>query len=220
MIWTKDTSLDVMTYNPHHIDAIVTKLGSGFKWRVTGFYGHSDMHHKHESWKLLTSLHHQYQLPWLCLGDFKEIVSMREKQGGAQRSQNQMDGFRNVINLCNFMDMGYNGSDFTWCNMREGADRIYMCLDRALATDDWRSHFQNTRVHHLIDSISDHCALLISNKVVVQPQQRRRFHFEAMWTHKEECKEVIRDAWNACLDTSTPEGLALSLRKCAVNLSS
>ena len=81
-----------------------------------------------------------------------------------------MDGFRNVINLCNFMDLGYNGSDFTWCNMREGADMIYMRLDWALATDDWRSHFQNTRVHHLIDSTSDHCALLISNKVVVQPQ--------------------------------------------------
>ena len=41
-----------------------------------------------------------------------------------------------------------------------------------------------------------------------------------MWTHKEECKEVIQDAWNAYLDTSTPEGLALSLRKCAANLSS
>ena len=61
---------------------------------------------------------------------------MSEKQGGGQRSQNQMDGFRNVINLSNFKDLGYNGSNFTWCNMREGADRIYMRLDRVLAMDD------------------------------------------------------------------------------------
>ena len=141
MIWTKDTSLDIVTYDPHHINAIVTELEFGFKWRVIGFYGHSEMHQRHESWKLLTSLHHQYQLPWLCLGDFNEIVSMSEKQGGTQRSQNQMDGFRNVINLCNLRDLGYNGSDFTWCNKREGVDRIYVRLDRVLATDDWRSLF-------------------------------------------------------------------------------
>lgn len=47
-----------------------------------------------------------------------------------------MEGFRNVINLCNFRDLGYNGSNFTWWNMREGSDRIYICLDRALAMDD------------------------------------------------------------------------------------
>lgn len=113
MIWTKDTLLDIMAYNPHHIDAIVTEPGSGFRWRVTNFYGHLDTHQRNESWKLLTSLHHQYQLPRPCLGDFNEIVSMSEKQGGAKRSQNQMEGFKNEINLCNFRDLGYNGSDFT-----------------------------------------------------------------------------------------------------------
>ena len=51
-------------------------------------------------------------------------------------SQHQMDDFRNAINSCNFRDLGYNGFDFTWCNMREGLDKIYMPLDRALATDD------------------------------------------------------------------------------------
>ena len=79
MIWTKETSLDITTYSPHHIDAIVTKPETGFKWKVTGFYGHLDTHQRHESWKLLTSLHHQYKLPWLYLGDFNEIVSMSEK---------------------------------------------------------------------------------------------------------------------------------------------
>lgn len=131
-----------------------------------------------------------------------------------------MEGFRNVISLCNFRDLGYSGSNFTWCNMREGADRIYIRLDWALALDDWRSHFQNTRVHHLIDSIVDHYALLISDKVVVQPPWRGRFYFKATWTHKEECKEVIQDAWNACLDTNSLKGHAFSLRKCVADLSS
>ena len=31
MIWTKDTNLDIMTYSPHHIDAIFTEPDSGFR---------------------------------------------------------------------------------------------------------------------------------------------------------------------------------------------
>ena len=36
-------------------------------------------------------------LPWLCFGDFNEIVSVEEKLGGALRLQKQMDDFREVI---------------------------------------------------------------------------------------------------------------------------
>ena len=31
MIWTKDTNLDIMTYSPHHIDAIFTEPDFGFR---------------------------------------------------------------------------------------------------------------------------------------------------------------------------------------------
>ena len=73
---------------------------------------------------------------------------MDEKWGGANRSQNQMDGFRNVINSCGFKDLGYSGTDYTWCNMQEGAGRIYLRLDRALATCDWIENFEEVKVHH------------------------------------------------------------------------
>ena len=63
MIWKKDVNLDIVTYGPHHIDAIVTETDSGFRWRITGFYGHPDTHKRNDSWKLLSSPHHQFQLP-------------------------------------------------------------------------------------------------------------------------------------------------------------
>ena len=44
-------------------------------------------------------------MPWACLGDFSEILSATEKAGGPDRSQQQMEGFREVINICNFQDM-------------------------------------------------------------------------------------------------------------------
>ncbi|KAK9996877.1 hypothetical protein SO802_021563 [Lithocarpus litseifolius] len=63
MIWKMDIKLDIVTYGPHHINSIVTETNSGFRWRITGFYGHPDTHKRNDSWKLLTSLHHRFQLP-------------------------------------------------------------------------------------------------------------------------------------------------------------
>ena len=108
------------------------------------------------------------QLLWLCFGDFNEIVSVGEKMGGARRFQRQMDDFREAINCCRFVDLGYYGPEFTWCNMQEGRNRMYLRLDRALAMKDWCDNYKEMRVHHLVESASDHCALLIMDSSVSQ----------------------------------------------------
>ena len=138
--------------------------------------------------------------------------------GGVPRPQRQMDGFREVVNICGFKDLGYSGLDFTWCNMQEGENRVYLRLDRALATNDWINHFNGTRVLHLVDSTSDHCALLIVDSLAVQPSRKRRFHFEEMWTKKKECKEIIRNAWVGGLHQGTPGSIATCLQNCAADL--
>ena len=49
-------------------------------------------------------------LPWLCSRDFNELVWNSEKLGGSSRSQAQMQLFKDVIDECGFMDLGYIGS--------------------------------------------------------------------------------------------------------------
>ena len=117
----------------------------------------------------LAALNRKFQLHWLCFGDFNEILSGEEKLGGALRSQRQMEGFREVVNVYGLKDLGYNSPDFMWCNMQEGDNRVYLRLDRGFATNDWISMFSGTRVLHLVDSTFDHCALLIADTIVVQP---------------------------------------------------
>ena len=46
-------------------------------------------------------------------------------------------------------------------------------------------------------------------------RRRRRFHFEALWTRRVDCKEVIKEAWNESLDSSTLGGIADGLKRCA-----
>ena len=163
LLWSNDTNLEIKSYSNHHIDAIITEADNGLSWRFTGFYGYLETHLREESWKLLFYLNSQFNLPWFCYGDFNEILSMIEKSGGVQRSQTQMDGFRRIVNQCGFKDLGYCGPNYTWCNMKEGSNRISLYLDRAFANSEWLELFQEPIVHHLADSTSDHCLLAITD---------------------------------------------------------
>ncbi|XP_030923509.1 uncharacterized protein LOC115950456 [Quercus lobata] len=220
MLWNRDIHLEVQSYSRYFIDAVVTEVESGFKWRITGFYGNPETWRRKESWDFLRSLNRMYHLPWLCFGDFNEVVSVEEKLGGAPRSQKQMDDFREVIHQCGFKDLGFEGPEFTWCNMQEGDSRVLLRLDRALATPEWIDHYKNVKVHHLVESTSDHCALLLTDTAVTQElSSKRRFHFEAMWTKRAECKDIIQGAWVDSQDLHSPSGIAARLRNCAKNLS-
>nr|POF10249.1 hypothetical protein CFP56_49584 [Quercus suber] len=52
------------------------------KWRFIGFYGHLETRKREESWKLMENLSHRSDLPWICMGDYSEIMYANEKEGG------------------------------------------------------------------------------------------------------------------------------------------
>lgn len=98
-------------------------------WRLTGFYGHPDWTKRHESWTLLEHVKKFHPEPWLCIGDFNEVVDPMEKWGGAVRREGQMGKFRTVQEKCGLSDLGYKGSKFTWTNCRHDESFIKERLD-------------------------------------------------------------------------------------------
>ena len=106
-------------------------------------------------------LNSQSNTPWLCVGDFNEIIRQDEKVGGGVRPYNQMQLFREVIDECGFMDLGYVGSKFTWARHFENGSSIWERLDRGLATNSWFLQFPGTKVHHLRFDSSNHIPLHI-----------------------------------------------------------
>lgn len=62
------------------------------------------------AWNTLRSLNHHPDNPWLCAGDFNEIIRQEEKMGGSLRNNAQMQLFRDVIDECGFMELGYSGT--------------------------------------------------------------------------------------------------------------
>lgn len=130
-----------------------------------------------------------------------------------------MDGFRGIVKYCGFQNLGYCGLDYTWSNMQEGENRIYLRLDRALATSEWSAKFGEMKVHHLVDSTSNHCALLVMDPRTRRQPRVRCFHFEVQRTKRKDCKAIIEATWGTGVDFSTPEGISANLRSCAFKLS-
>ena len=109
LLWKPGTQVPVKNFSRWYIDAHIVCDSTGVKWRLTGFYGHPDTSKREETWALLESLGRSNTLPWLCLGDYNEILSQAEKAGGRLRPARQMDRFRMAISHCSFLDLGYRG---------------------------------------------------------------------------------------------------------------
>ena len=63
------------------------------------------------------------RMPWLCCGDFNEILFNHEKEGGPPRAERCMEKFRQALEDCELQDLGFVGDAFTWKNHHHDANR-------------------------------------------------------------------------------------------------
>ncbi|KAF7838984.1 ribonuclease H [Senna tora] len=169
-------------------------------WRLTGVYGYPDDSDKPKTWQLLTTLFHSCSLPWKCLGDFNEILYNTEKKGGLLKNQNYLEAFRSVVDVCQFVDLGFKGYPFTWSNGRCEEDNVQERLDRVFATESWLLLFPYVAVEHLQRYTSDHCAISIYFDDISFPKPRVRkkiFRFEEVWVSDDCCENVIKGEWGS-----------------------
>ena len=133
------------------------------------------------------------QAPWLCAGDFNEVTKQSEKLGGRTRPHNQMQAFRDILEECGIMDLGFVGSKFTWHKHYDNFT-VWERLDRAVATNEWFSLFLDTQVRHLDVTTLDHKPLLI-NPDGMDCKQQRPFCFKHMWMSEPGCGVTIEAVW-------------------------
>ena len=185
LFWKIDSNVDVQSFSDRHIDAIIDH-GVDDTWRFTGFYGDLDTASRENSWSLLRTLHNRFNLPWLCIGDFNEILLADKKQGWLDRLERQMQGFREALDYCRLRDLGFNRYPFTWCNKRPYWKPF-----------TWILRFLSSQIHHLEAFHSDHKPILLStySKFKCFYKKGRPFRFESMWIKYNSCEGIIKDSW-------------------------
>ena len=83
-------------------------------WIVTGFYGFPEKNKRRESWELLKNLSVKFELPWYCIGDYNDLLTQSEKKGNLMHPNYLIQGFREVVEYCDLLDLGMEGYPFTW----------------------------------------------------------------------------------------------------------
>ncbi|KAH9769036.1 hypothetical protein KPL71_011840 [Citrus sinensis] len=208
MMWNSEITVNITSYSSHHIDAIIKKY-SGKRWRCTGIYGHPEAQQKRHTWTLMRRLAGLSPLPWLCIGDFNEIMHPNEKSGGNDRNVSMISEFREVAYECNLIDVGQFGSH-----------HIEERLDRALCSKDWGNFFQEKAVTNMVIWESDHNLLVMNvqekkSRVSYDRRTFSRVHYEDLWTPYEGCKNIVKDVWSGfgCRDDLNPMQTFKSLSK-------
>jgi exonuclease III len=198
LLWQDVQRLKIQNFTQRHINAIVTHGENGESLKLTCFYGHPVTAKRHESWALLEHLKQFRPQPWVCIGDFNEILTQGEKTGAVLRKERQMDQFREALEGCNLHDLGFTGAPFTWNNGRHDESFVKERLDRAVANMEWKAIFQEVRVFVLAARASDHKPLLLQYTEVVEGRQDyyRGFKFEAKWHLDEEYNSIMEEAWH------------------------
>ena len=113
LLWKEEFRITVEDSSKYCIDVLVEK-NTPREWQFTGFYGELVTARGHEAWAKRRTLNDKPHILWPCAGDFNEITRQEEKVGGAIRAHSQMQAFRDIIDECGFMDLGFIGPNFTW----------------------------------------------------------------------------------------------------------
>lgn len=133
------------------------------QWLLSGVYASPQYLRRILLWEEFPNIAGEWSGPWMAVGDLNSITTSSEKCGGSRTFPSLASNeFKETIAQCNFLDLGFSGSNFTWTNSQFGGGYIAERLDRALANGDWRVKFSDATVNHLARAKSDHNPLLIS----------------------------------------------------------
>ncbi|CAM8943394.1 unnamed protein product [Rhodiola kirilowii] len=191
LFWNNSTSVEVVSYSGFHIDFLLRHNGSV---HISLFYGSPKASLRYKSWDLIRKMRRLISGPWCVIGDFNEICRSSETTSSNRYRSVYMEQFRQVLLDCGLMDLGYQGSKFTYSNKRQGLDEVQCRLDRAVGDELWLDRYPNTVIQHLVSHRSDHCPLILSLDGVTRTQVKP-FKFEAMWMRDTSFADTVNKNW-------------------------
>ncbi|KAL8457233.1 hypothetical protein ACS0TY_035178 [Phlomoides rotata] len=165
-------------------------------WRVTGFYGFPDRAHRRESWNLLKLLSQQNDLPWLCVGDFKDLLFQSDKRGRVPHPNWLFTSFRDIVNVSGLYDLPLSGYGYTSSRGRGTPNFVEERLDRAMRNAAWHGFFPNAKLLNLVAAVSDHNPIVVDTiPIAVTTPRNRSFRFENSWMLEDGFANVVNRSW-------------------------
>ncbi|KAG8654446.1 hypothetical protein MANES_05G130301v8 [Manihot esculenta] len=159
-------------------------LELSWAWQPTsssGYYGEADRNFRHLSWQQLRILASHHEAPWVCLGDFNDILLPSKKRSSHPQPSCLINGFRDALCDSGLIEFPMTGYPFIWEHGRNIDGWVESRLDRVFTNTQWRTEFSNSTAKVLGFSTSDHLPILLAVKCFVDQCHAHRFRFENTW---------------------------------------
>lgn len=165
------------------------KLGS-LEFFISCVYGDPVREHMKKVWDMLTDIGINRNEPWLLLGDFNELLSNDEKEGGAVRHESIFWDFRNLVTNCKLREIRSMGISLSWAGRR---DKVWVkCrLDRSFGNHEWFRLFPRAQTEYLEMRASDHRPIRVDFVYEPDDRGRGRFYFDQRLLAKAGIEKVV-----------------------------
>ena len=138
MLWDSDrVDVTPLADTEQEIHATVKVRNSNSSWLFTAVYVSPRTAERHILWNNLINIGELHNLPWVLAGDFNEPLSEDDKFGGRAVSVSRSLLFKECLDKCNMIDIGFGGPCFTWTNRREVQALIQERIDRYFVNPNW-----------------------------------------------------------------------------------
>ncbi|KAL4310509.1 hypothetical protein GQ457_01G020120 [Hibiscus cannabinus] len=162
-------------------------------------HGRSESALKKHNWALIDRLRDASPLPWLLGGDFNEILTFSEKQGGNRKSHHQLTDFFECLLRNDLADCKPSRGWFTWMKSGSRTMPIREWLDRFIADNAWFLTFPKFRAWSDYSPNSDHHFILLDTVAPPHaPEARGKdsiFHFDDCWAREPDCISMVHSLW-------------------------
>ncbi|KAL4339540.1 hypothetical protein GQ457_08G031650 [Hibiscus cannabinus] len=198
IFWNNNITVDLLSYSALHIDVVIT-YDSSISFRFTGMHGRSESVLKKHNWALIDRLRDASPLPWLLGGDFNEILTFSEKQGGNRKPHHQLTDFRECLLRNDLADCKPSRGWFTWMKSGSRTMPIRERLDRFIADNAWFLTFPTFRAWSDYSPNSDHHFILLDTVAPPHaPEARGKdsiFRFDDCWAREPDCISMVQSLW-------------------------
>jgi len=168
LFWKQEVDVQILEANAHVIDTVVSFEGKTF---FSSFvHASTDRNTRNALWDNLLIKATDRDEPWFVTGDFNDLISREEKDGGPERAEGSFSDLRTFFSEGDLFDLQHSGDFLSWRGKR--GDHLVRCrLDRAVSNTHWGECFPTARCEYLGFESSDHKPLI---SIFDQGRRRRR----------------------------------------------
>ncbi|XP_050264114.1 uncharacterized protein LOC126708367 [Quercus robur] len=195
MLWDSDrVDVTPLADTEQEIHATVKVRNSNSSWLFTAMYASPRTAERHILWNNLINIGELHNLPWVLAGDFNEPLSEDDEFGGRAVSVSRSLLFKECLDKCNMIDIGFLGPRFTWTNKREVQALIQERIDSVFVNPNWCLLYPEARVVHLTRCHSDHCPILLELQSRINRGRKSPFRFQTCWLFEPSFPSIVSQA--------------------------